>query len=814
MRTRRRRSLVAAGCLLALATALSLAASSLGVEDDPAQAEHWRSAFGARPEIDLGGRVIVVLAAPSLADRAGEDGTLPSPRAQRRLVRKAERFQRRLIVTLRAQGVVIRRERSYTKTFNGFSAVLDARALAALERAPGVVGVYPVRAVYPATLTGNAILRPVLGDASGHRSAIELPGRTGAGITIALLDTGVDRSHPALRGRVAPGIDLVASSHSARVEESHGTRMAGIIVGREPLDGVAPGATVLPIRVLGQHTGSGGVAYAGRSDVLLEGLERAVDPDGDGDVEDAADVALAALVEPYASFADTPEARSVAGALRLGTLVVAAAGNDGPGASGSGTVGAPAGAPAALAVGAIDTRAQVLSARITVSVAGEEIHAGSARLLGPVEPAEGTTLAGSDIAVLAADGSALVPRLREATSGGARAAFVFGSGLPGGALDLEEATAVPTLAIPLETGEELLAARESGAAVTVTVGEVTTAANADAGLVAPFSSEGPAVGGAPKPDLVAPGVGLVTADRSGDGGASFATVTGSSAAAAVVAGAAALVAEARPRLDAAALRSVLVGSASLRSESAGTAAAQGAGLVDPAGAAAAALSIEPAALAVALPGAGEQSTLVLRNLSSRPLRVDLALDPATSPGLTLVATPARLNLRAGATGQAEVAVAGAARSGTVGSATIVASARGVELARIPLLLTGPRPRARLVEIVELSSAAFTPSDSAPAVLAFRAGQAESRGAGVAVTPVALLEVELLNARGKRVGVLARLRDLLPGQYALGLTGRGPNGAKLAPGRYTVRLRAHGVATAEGLADKASTDAVSFRIVRR
>jgi hypothetical protein len=57
-----------------------------------------------------------------------------------------------------------------------------------------------------------------------------------------------------------------------------------------------------------------------------------------------------------------------------------------------------------------------------------------------------------------------------------------------------------------------------------------------------------------------------------------------------------------------------------------------------------------------------------------------------------------------------------------------------------------------------------------------------------VHPVSKLDIEL--RRGNhRIGLLARLRDLLPGRVAIGLTGRGPGGNVLQPGRYQVRLLA-------------------------
>ena len=114
--------------------------------------------------------------------------------------------------------------------------------------------------------------------------------------------------------------------------------------------------------------------------------------------------------------------------------------------------------------------------------------------------------------------------------------------------------------------------------------------------IAAFSSGGVAFDGRVKPDLVAPGVGLATADAGGQG---YATVTGSSAAAAVVAGAAALVAEARPTLTARELkaRSSGRGGRLLRAGLALPVTAQGGGLVDPIHAATAEIAVQPASLA-------------------------------------------------------------------------------------------------------------------------------------------------------------------------------------------------------------------------
>ena len=61
-----------------------------------------------------------------------------------------------------------------------------------------------------------------------------------------------------------------------------------------------------------------------------------------------------------------------------------------------------------------------------------------------------------------------------------------------------------------------------------------------------------------------------------------------------------------------------------------------------------------------------------------------------------------------------------------------------------------------------------------------------------IEPVARLDVVLGRADGTRVGLLARLRDVLPGRYTFGLTGRGPDGQVLRPGPYVATVLAYPV----------------------
>ena len=96
--------------------------------------------------------------------------------------------------------------------------------------------------------------------------------------------------------------------------------------------------------------GLAGVEEFARTDELLDGLEHAVDPDGDGNPADRAAVALVGVSAPYAGFGDAPEAEAVDGAVRLGTEVVAPAGQEGRAAGAYGTLGSPGAAAAAVAV--------------------------------------------------------------------------------------------------------------------------------------------------------------------------------------------------------------------------------------------------------------------------------------------------------------------------------------------------------------------------------------------------------------------------------------------------------------------------------
>ena len=850
--------------LALVATGLALAGTVEGAGDTVTRtaARAWHGVFGDRPKPapETQQRVLVVLSSPSLADRMAAAEEEPSTEQQQLWTAEAEGAQQLLLAGLREREIRIVRDQVFTRTLNGFSALAGPRALAELERAHDVAGVYPVRTVYPAAPTAETIVGRDFQPVGGRGTQIMLPGFTGNGVTIALLDTGVDRRHAYLRGQVTRGFDVVDGDTSVVPEakpgdpgvvEAHGTRMAGLLVGRDGphgLQGVAPGAKVLPIRVMGwRQTADGRWAVLGRGDLLLAGLERAVDPDGDGDVEDGAAITLVGGVQPYAAFADSPEARATAGASQLGTLVVAPVGNDGRPGPGFGTVAAPAAAAEALAVGTLDARREVLQTEAELRVESNTVLEEPVRLLGGVGPqapvrfevaavlgptlaeparaagapasgdalgdffgANGVSLVAGKAVVIQAEAGAVERRVRNAAEAGAGAVLVSGTNLPAGSLDLEDGVAVPVVAVPAEAGSKAL---ESGGELTLSGAEALP--NAALMDVAAFSSGGVAFDGRVKPDLVAPGVGLATSDAGGEG---YATVTGSSAAAAVVAGAAALVAEARPTLSALDLRSALVGSGGrLRRENlALPVTAQGGGLVDPMHAATAEIAVEPATLAFGrADGAGWSTTrtVTVRNISSRPLTVSFGLlADGTTANISFSAGPGQLTLEPGAAQDVTIGVAAAEETPAGAGGVLVVSADGAQPVRVPWAIARREAdRAPLVDDVQLSHHEFSPSDRAPVVLAFRAGRVDRALDGEMIEPVGVLELELWTADGRRLGVLARLRDVLPGRYAFGLTGRGPQGRILPEGVYVLRLRAHPVDGDDGT--QPSTAEAVFTIQR-
>lgn len=270
---------------------------------------------------------------------------------------------------------------------NAVFADVDAADLDVLAMDPAVERIVPV-ANYELHLSETV---PYISAAS-----VQAAGFDGSGIRVAVLDSGVDYTHASLGGpgtladyeaaysdpasrdglfptaKVVEGIDLVGETWNGDDVtdlapdddpidlEGHGTHVADIIGG---VSGVAPGASIYAVKVCSAvATSCSGIA-------LIQGMEYAVDPNGDGDPEDAVHIINMSLGSDYGKPFDDDLSQAVEAAYELGVLTVSSAGN---GADKPYITGTPSSTPAALSV----AQTQVPSASLQViSAAGGEYPA-------------------------------------------------------------------------------------------------------------------------------------------------------------------------------------------------------------------------------------------------------------------------------------------------------------------------------------------------------------------------------------------------------------------------------------------------------
>ena len=287
------------------ALAVSAGGGDAGASLAPAApaAAAWQGLLGEpRPDVALGQRSIVVLEL-AVARRPG-----------RRAGGRRERPPGAQVVAAGARGAAARSSRAsasrarrsspssqYTRVLNGFSAALDPRAIALLERATEVEGVYPVRAAYPAAISSRVLARrrsaPAWAAARRRAPRLRRPRRDDRAARHRRRPRAAVPARPRpgghrhrRRGRsalAAPKPDGAGRARAARHASSRGSssaRRAGGLRGRR-----ARAPRSLPIRVAGwQRDAAGRWAVYSRTDQMIAGLERAVDPNGDGDAHDAA----------------------------------------------------------------------------------------------------------------------------------------------------------------------------------------------------------------------------------------------------------------------------------------------------------------------------------------------------------------------------------------------------------------------------------------------------------------------------------------------------------------------------------------------
>ncbi|HEX6642148.1 MAG TPA: S8 family serine peptidase, partial [Thermoanaerobaculia bacterium] len=228
-----------------------------------------------------------------------------------------------------AASVSVRRE--FTRAFNGAAVELpEGQSIDALLRLPYVAAVWPDTEViaYDEPFAPSRSMRRAIGTHGGN------------GIVVAVIDTGVDGTHPALAGKVIGGYDFVNDDADPMDDHRHGTHVAGIIAAESAqVTGVATGVKLLAYKVLGANG-------SGSSSDIIAAIERALDPNNDGNPSDRADVVNLSL--GGSGRPDDPLSRAVDNAVAAGVVVCVAAGND----ERFHRIGSPAGAAKAITVGA------------------------------------------------------------------------------------------------------------------------------------------------------------------------------------------------------------------------------------------------------------------------------------------------------------------------------------------------------------------------------------------------------------------------------------------------------------------------------
>src|SRR4051794_39598673 len=174
------------------------------------------------------------------------------------------------------------------------------------------------------------------------------PIATGQGVRVAVIDSGVDATHPQLAGQVAKGADFLHGDDSGRQDcVGHGTAVASLIAAAPSpatgFQGLAPGATIIPVRISEQTEIDGkAVGDRGTPAQFAQAIDWAVDQ-GHAQVINLSLVMTSGNAEVEAA---------VARALEAGVVVVTAAGNHGDDEAGD-TTPFPAGFPGVIGVGAV-----------------------------------------------------------------------------------------------------------------------------------------------------------------------------------------------------------------------------------------------------------------------------------------------------------------------------------------------------------------------------------------------------------------------------------------------------------------------------
>jgi minor extracellular serine protease Vpr len=438
----------------------------------------------------------------------------------------------------------IKLRRIFHEALDGFSIEGSPEAITRLGQQERVLTVSPVAKYQAETeesvkIIGGEEVRRIF-DHQNQRL-------TGKGITVGVIDTGVDYTHPDLKSNYAGGHDLVDNDRDPMETLAigkatiHGTHVAGIIAANGKIKGVAPEAKIVAYRALGPGGG-------GTTEQVLAAIEQAI--------KDKVDVVNLSLGNDI-NGPDLPISLALNRAVDKGIVAVAASGNSGPNVW---TVGSPGTASKAISVGASTPNMEIP----TLLIEGNRIR---------IQPLEGSSNWGLDRSLELADGGigrkedlhnvqgkmvlikrgtlTFTEKAKNAYAAGAKAVLIYNnlSGSFMGNLDTPMTLPVGALA----KGDGVILQKK------ITNHRVTARVlvSEERDRLADFSSRGPVTGTWDiKPDIVAPGVAINSTIPGG-----YLSLQGTSMAAPHVAGACALIKQAHPDWSPAEVKAALMNTA-------------------------------------------------------------------------------------------------------------------------------------------------------------------------------------------------------------------------------------------------------------
>ncbi len=557
-------------------------------------------------------------------------------------------------------GLQFTERRSFDTLWNGMSITIKSSDVNKLRVLAGVKAIYPVGITkIPETQTIDPELATALAMTGADIAQSEL-GFTGTGIRVAVMDTGIDYNHPDLGGcfgagcRVVTGYDFVGDAYNADPTSpsynpvpapdndpddcnGHGTHVSGIVGANGSVVGVAPGVTFGAYRVFGCQ---GSV----NDDIMLAAMERIL--------ADDMDVLNMSIGDAY-GWPQYPTAQASDRLVKKGIVVVASIGNNG--ANGLYAAGAPGLGKDVIGVASFDnSHINALSFNVNAPGDGRAVayldlattdspptSGNSAELVYvgrgcsvPLDPYLADP--NGKVALIERGTCTFNEKYQRAIAAGATGVIIYNNSaglFAGGGV----------IGVPGKFGISI--SRADGLYLNTLVGSSAAwtntrinAPNPTGGLISSFSSYGLSPDLALKPDIGAPG-GLIRSTYPLELGG-YATISGTSMSSPHVAGAVALLLQAKSNLTPAQVRDALLNSADPKNWSLNAGLGfldhvhrQGAGMLDIDDSILATTTITPSKIAT---GEGEAGafvqTMTLKNSGASSVTYDLSSVNALSTG--------------------------------------------------------------------------------------------------------------------------------------------------------------------------------------